>query len=261
MPLQRPCGRTSAREGGRTSAAGTSSSSSLKYTVPAAAGGGVVRPVASFISISSTLALAGLCPRGARRLSQGHRDGHPFVAKPRPEPSLPPTHGGSRSSVVSHGQPLKSLTTVYHQNEQPGSSLVLVFLVFLVLTRAFTQCPCRQSEFLHTVHYARIQGASACALTPALVAQHPGVQLPASAPPPRPSTTHSKNCVPSRASKNHPKKSKNDAKCVTFPPSPFSTPHPPLPASLPRSSSVSSMLRPIMSIRWCRPQTALARPS
>ena len=60
------CGRTSTRGVGR--AASTSpSSNKLKYTVLAALGGGVVWPMALFISLSSSLALAIVGLRGAER--------------------------------------------------------------------------------------------------------------------------------------------------------------------------------------------------
>ena len=73
------CGRTSTRGVGR--AASTSPSSSiLKYSVLAALGGGVIWPVALFISLSSPLALAIIGLRGAEASSRRSRRCAPWCA-------------------------------------------------------------------------------------------------------------------------------------------------------------------------------------
>ena len=99
-------------------------------------GGGVVWPVALFISLSSPLALAIVGLRGAVRCGnscKGHCDAQAFVARELVEPSLPPSHGGSRSAVDSHVRQHKAVFTVRTQKRgQPCGKTACVVVVVVV---------------------------------------------------------------------------------------------------------------------------------
>ena len=67
-----------------------------------------------------------------RKLGKGHCDAQAFVAKELPEPSLPPSHGGSKSAVDSHVRQQKAVLTVRTQKQRgelAGKRLVLFFVV------------------------------------------------------------------------------------------------------------------------------------
>ena len=70
-----------------------------------------------------------------RKLSKGHCDAQAFVAKELPEPSLPPSHGGSKSAVDSHVRQHEAVFTVRTQKRatlrENGLLLLLLWLLLL----------------------------------------------------------------------------------------------------------------------------------
>ena len=114
------CPATSDRGHGRTPAASTSSSSpNVQYTVLAAWRSRGFSSLGS-LALHSRGPAHPLTSRGVvRKLGQGHCGAQAFVPQERPEPSLPPSHGGS-SVIAMRMRPKREFHT--EGNLEPDGS-------------------------------------------------------------------------------------------------------------------------------------------